>query len=261
MNYQEQNWTNLFGDITTEGIAWHGIWTSYSPDKNVIKSFRGVRNFVANEDRSLITHTNTYTYQDGSTSEISWKIEKQTCNQPDGLIHPAMPFMKTLSFGKGINAFISKILEPGKKFGAELFFQHEEWRTSVAGIYAESGDLERITLICERLGSFPDRLSDSELPNLSGNWIGKKEYMTPDLKISPAEAEQQVILEPNKDKNQTFFLSDGVVFNLPNHVETGEEIEIIGGKLVTENEYQRLTVKYDRSGNFALVISETFHRQ
>ncbi|MDJ0514825.1 MAG: DUF3598 family protein [Trichodesmium sp. MO_231.B1] len=36
MNLQEQNWINLFGDISPEGKAWYGIWTRYYPELEVI---------------------------------------------------------------------------------------------------------------------------------------------------------------------------------------------------------------------------------
>jgi Domain of unknown function (DUF3598) len=41
-------------------------------------------------------------------------------------------------------------------------------------------------------------------------------------------------------------------------VNIGEEFEIISGKLVAENEYQRLTAQYDKLGAFTMLISEVF---
>ncbi|MBD2185462.1 DUF3598 family protein [Aerosakkonema funiforme] len=261
MNSQEQNWTNLFGKITSEGIAWHGIWTRYSPEKEVLESFQGVRNFRANENKTVITHTNNYIYADGSTAEKSWQIEKETCNQPDGIMHPALLSMRALSFGQGVNAVVSKILENEEYFGVELFLQHENFRTSLTPIYGKTGDLERMTLIREQLGSFPDEKPELEVDNISGNWIGKREYMTPDLKVSPASETQQLVLDANAGKNKTFFLPDGVVVNAPKKVEFGEEFEIAAGKFVSKNEYKRLTAKYDESGKFSLLISEVFERK
>ena len=260
MKAQEQNWTNLFGDRTPEGIAWHGTWTVYSPNQEVIKSFQGVRRFWANEDKTVITHTNNYTYPDGSTQEKTWQLEKQTCNQSDGVTHPAILSMRTLSFGQGANAWLSKRLESGKNFGVELFFRYQDWRTSVASIYADSGELDRITLIREHRGSFPNQPPGSEVKNISGKWIGKKEYMTPDLKVSPIEEPQYLVLYPTGGKNETFFLPDGVVVNIPKRLKLGEEFEMIAGKFVSDNEYKRLNAKYDESGEFTLLISEVFRQ-
>lgn len=260
MNAQEQNWKNLFGDHTLEGIAWHGIWTVYSPEKEIVKSFQGVRRFRVNEEQTGIIHTNIYTYPDGSTAEQTWQLEKQTCNQPDGVLHPAIQSMRTLSFGQGATALISKTLEIGKKFGVELFFRYKDWRTSVASIYGESGDLEKITLIREHLGSFPST-AEPEIENLLGKWLGTKEDMTPDLKVSSSEETQALVLDPTEGKNETFLLPDGVVENSPKRITLGEEFEIVAGKLVSNDEYKRLTCKYDKSGAFTLLISEVFRRE
>ncbi|MCP2726908.1 DUF3598 family protein [Limnofasciculus baicalensis] len=57
MNLQEQHWEKLFGHLTTEANPWHGIWTVYSPDREIIKSSQGIRILQANEDKTVITHT------------------------------------------------------------------------------------------------------------------------------------------------------------------------------------------------------------
>ncbi len=150
MKAQDQNWENLFTDLISspEGIAWYGTWTTYSPEKEVLKSYQGIREFRATEP-TVINHTNKYTYTDGNKEEKTWKIDKQTCSQADGVIHPALPSMRSLSFGQGATAGISQILEKGKRFGVELFFRYQDWRTSIVTIYEEDGNLARITQIRE----------------------------------------------------------------------------------------------------------------
>ncbi|MBA3923996.1 MAG: DUF3598 family protein, partial [Nostocaceae cyanobacterium] len=110
MKAQDQNWENLFTDLISspEGIAWYGTWTTYSPEKEVLKSYQGIREFRATEP-TVINHTNKYTYTDGNKEEKTWKIDKQTCSQADGVIHPALPSMRSLSFGQGATAGISQI--------------------------------------------------------------------------------------------------------------------------------------------------------
>lgn len=260
MNAQEQNWQNLFGNYTREGITWHGIWTVYSPDQEIVKFFQGVRSFRVNEEQTAIIQTNNYTYSDGSTAEKTWQIDKQSCDRPDGVTHPAIMSMRALSFGQGATAWVSKTLEPGKKSGAELFFRSKDWRTSVATIYDESGDLEKITLIREHLGSSPNT-AGPEIENLLGKWLGTKEEMNPDLKVSPAEETQALVLDPTEGKNETFFLPDRVVVNSPKRIKVGEQFEIVTGKQVSNDEYKRLTAKYDKSGAFTLLISEVFRRK
>ena len=261
MNLQDKNWENLFGHITTEGIYWHGIWTTYSPDKEIITSFKAVRRFQANEDKTVITHINKYSYSDGREEEKIWHIEKQTYRQPDGVIHQGLLSMRAVSFGKDKNAVVSKKLEAGKNFAGELFFRYQDWRTSVVTMYSESGDLQRITIIREHQNSFPNTPASSEIEQLSRKWSGRKEYLNSDLQISASAENQELVLDPTKGKNKTISLPDGIVVNVPERVNIGEEFELVAAKLVAENEYNRLTAKYDNSGAFAMLISEVFSLQ
>ena len=70
MNVQEQNSMNLFGNISPEGIVWYGILTRYSPKLEVIKFFKGIINFSANQNKKVITYSNNYIYTDSSTEEV-----------------------------------------------------------------------------------------------------------------------------------------------------------------------------------------------
>ena len=260
MNLQDKNWENLFGHITTEGVAWHGIWTMYSLEKEVLNSFKAIRTFQANEDNTLITHTNKYTYSDGTESEKMWQIEKQVCNQPDGVIHPALLSTRAVSFGEDKNAVVPKKLEAGKRFATELFFRYQDWRTSVVSVYAESGDLQRITVIHEHLNSFPNISAKAEIEKLSGKWNGRKEYLNSDLQILTSAENQELVLKPT-GKNKTISLPDSITVNLPEKLDIGEKFEIVAGKLVTQKEYKRLTAQYDDSGVFTRVIYEVFKLQ
>jgi len=261
MDLQEQNWINLFGNHTPEGTAWYGIWTRYSPDLKVIKSYQGIRNFSANQDQTVITHRNNYTYADGSTEEKQWEIEKEIANKVDGVIHPGLPFMRVLSCGQQANAFIVPKLESGNRFGCELFFQYQNFRTSVVSLYEENSELAAFTQINEHLNSYPDQKPGAELKNISGNWVGQKQFMTPDLQISQEAEITEFELDPTVGKNKTFFLPDGIVINLPEKITIGEEFEFIVGKMVVENKYKRMTVKYNQDGEFIQLISEVFDRK
>ncbi|MDZ7956891.1 MAG: DUF3598 family protein [Aulosira sp. DedQUE10] len=260
MNVQEQNWSTLFDHHPDESISWHGTWTIYSPEQEVIKSYQGVRSFRANEDKTVIYQTNNYTYADGSSEEKNWQLDKQTANQPDGIIHRAAPSMRAVSIAPGVYAWLSKKVALGKHFGLELFFRHEHWRTSVAAIYGENSNLEKITHIREHLGSFPAQPASAEVKTTEGKWIGEKQYLTPDLTVSNAELIQNLVLVPLENKNQTFFLPDGIVINAPTTLRIGQEFNIIAGKFVSEKQFKRLIAQYDTLGNFQLLISEIFHR-
>ena len=262
MYIQEQHWEKLFGHLTTEDSPWYGSWTVYSPEKEVMKSSQAIRNLRANVDKTIITHTNQFPLADGTIQEKQWKIEKQTCNLPDGLLHPADFSKRALSLiDGGASAWVPTKLESGCSFSVELFLKHEDWNTSIGSIYTENGDLEKILYLREHLGSYPGITQGQEINNLSGKWTGTKQSITPYLKISDEEEITDLMLEPTPGKPETFYLPEGVIVNIPKQVKLGESFDIVAGKLVTENKYKRLTAKYDNLGNFVLLISEVFHRE
>lgn len=258
MDIKEKHWEKLFADLTTESTPRYGIWKIYSSTKELLKSSKGVRILRANEEKTVITHTNQFTSSDGSTQEKQWQIEKNTCKQPDGLLHPAESSKRALSLlGNGTSAWVPRRFELGRRFSIELFLRHEDWKNSIGSIYDESGCLEKILHIREHLGSFPDTTEETVI-ELPGEWSGKKEYMTPDLKVSPPEYTQKLVLDPTSGKNETFFLPDSIILNIPKVLKVGEEFEVVAGKLVSNKTYQRLTARYDSSGRFMMLISEVF---
>jgi Domain of unknown function (DUF3598) len=261
MNAQEQNWSTLFGNHTPEGISWHGTWTTYSPDKEVLNSLQCVRTFCSNEDNTIIYHTNNYIYADGREEEKTWQIEKQTCNQDDGIIHPGLPSMRTLSITPQIYAVLGKKFTPGSRFGMELFFRNEDWRTSVVVMCGENSVIEKFTQIREYLGSFPVQPPDAEVRNIDGQWIGEKQYINADLSLSNIESIENLMLVPLEDTYQTVFLPDGIVINTPKTLQNGQEFSIIAGRFVSQNQFKRLIAQYDNLGNFQRLTSEIFHRQ
>lgn len=258
---QEQNWSNIFGHLTPKGINWCGTWTIYSPELEVIKSYQGIRSFRHNEDKTVIYQTNSYTYADGSTSEKHWQFDKQVCNKNDGIAYIEFPAMRILSIAPGVYAWLSKKLELSQKFSLELFFSHEDWRTSVVILYGENSTLEKIVQIREHLDNFPAQPPDAEVRNIDGQWIGEKQQLTPDLTVSHAESIANLVLISVEDKNQTFFLPDGVVINAPTSLQMSQEFSISAGRFVSPNQFKRLTAQYENLGNFQLLISEIFHRQ
>lgn len=262
MHLQEQHWENLFGNLTIEGSSHYGIWTVYSPEKEVIKTSKGIRNLRANADKTLITHTNQFPLPDGTIQEKQWQIEKEKCNLDDGLLHPANSSKRALSIGKyGSTTWFPKKFEVGCGFSVELFLKHEEWNTSIGSIYDDNGCLSKILYLYEFLNSYPDIPTIKEIGDLSGRWKVSRKYMSPDLNISVAEEISELEFNPTAGKNKTFLLPNRVIVDIPIELKSGEEFEIIAGKFVTQNDYKRLTVKYHSSGTFTQLISEAFHRE
>ena len=119
-----EHWNRFFGQYDSAGTAWHSMVTAYSPAKELLKSYQFVSQFQANSDRSVITHTKKSPAPDGSLAETTWEIEKQSCNLPDGVMHPASSSRRGLSFGPVGTAWLSKKMEPDKIFSVEILLDH-----------------------------------------------------------------------------------------------------------------------------------------
>ncbi len=132
MDLKEKNWQNFTANHLRD---WHGIWTRYSPQGDVMDSFQSLRSFRSNLEQTEIYQTNRYKYADDRIEEKNWQSNKQDKVFPDGIVHPAFPSMRSLYFEQGAATWTAKQLEPDSNFGIELFFRYEELRHSVAIIY------------------------------------------------------------------------------------------------------------------------------
>lgn len=257
MNRLEQNWSNLFGEYTTDETAWYGNWTVYSANQEVMKSRQAVRSFRSNLDNTVITHVNQYV--DGDAEEKTWHIDRETCNRPDGVVHPAMPFLRALSFGAGATAWISPRLIPGKPFGVEFFFRDGNWRSSVASIYGENCQLDRIVHIREHLGCFSDESLSLEPLEISGNWIGKKRSITSDLNISPEE-KTQISFDQLSDQCKMISLPTGLILMRPEQVNVDQAIQIAAAQQTADRELKYFAVHYPVAGVFTSLTSASLRQ-
>lgn len=261
MNNLNNNWNNLFGEYTTDETAWHGLWTVYSSNQEVIQSKRAIRSFQSNLDNTIITHTNRYIDVDGNVvDEKTWQIDRETCNHPDGVVHPAMPWMRSLSFGAIATAWISPKLIPGKPFGVELFLREDNWRMSAAIVYGENGQLDRIVHIREHLDYFSDELPSSKPSEISGNWTGEKLSMAADLSISPQE-NMQISFEQFKSDQKMIPLPGGIMLMLPAIVEVNLPIHIAAAQQTANHQLNYLAAGYSAVGAFTLLTFATLQKQ
>ncbi|MEB3282242.1 MAG: DUF3598 family protein [Lyngbya sp.] len=261
VDLQEQNWINLFGKYESDSPGWFGTWTTYSPEKEVLKTFQGVRCFQANSDKTVVTHTNNYTFSDGSTSSKSWTLEKETCSQPDGIIHPGLPTMRAIYLSPDATAVVSQKRQNDQSLGTELFFYYEDRRTSIIPIYNEQGQLEKIVQISEKWGQFPEHPPTETITQLSGNWRGEKRTITPDLKSSEPEKIEYFSFDKISDQSQLISLPGGFLCYPKKSIKLGEPFQIKAGQLISEREYKQITVEYDSSGTFVALSFEVLHRQ
>lgn len=259
MNNLDKNWNNLFGEYTADETAWHGRWTVYSSNQEIISSKQAVRSFRANSDHTVITHVNRYADLNGNVEEKIWHIDRATCNQSDGVVHPAMPFMRALSFGEGATAWIAPKFVLGKPFGVEFFFRKNNWRTSAAIVYGENGCIDRIVHIQEHLDYFSDETPGLEASKISGDWAGKKRSMAPDLSIS---SEEEILLSFGQlsSNQKILMLPGGLILILPEQINTNQTIQITGGQRTVDHELQYLAAHYTAAGAFTLLASATLQQ-
>ncbi|MEG4808291.1 DUF3598 family protein [Microcoleus sp. F8-D3] len=258
MNNSDRNWNRLFGEYTTDETAWYGEWNTYSPDRKLIKSKQVIRSFRSNADNTAITHTNRYIGADGNVEETTWQIDRATCNQPDGVSHPAASSMRTLAFEAGALAFLSQKLASGNACGVELFFRDREWRTSIAIIYGENGHLSHITQIREHLESFSAQLLSLESSEFSGDWIGKQRAMTCDLSISPEE-EIQLSFDKITDSHQIVSFPSNMIAMFAKSVDVDRPIQLAVGQRTADHQLQYLAAHYAADGAFSRLVSATLH--
>jgi hypothetical protein len=244
MDVREQNWNNFCNHHLRD---WHGIWTRYSSQGRVIESFKSIRSFRSNADRSKVIHTNSYTYADGRTESKTWKLKK--------------PEIASVFFEEGAGAFVSQELKPGSLFAVELFFMHEELRHSVIAAYYDGQSLKRTVSIREHAEGFPGQYWSTELnlwpeKKLTGNWQGASVTMTPDLKVSPPVPAKLRWPVPG---NKTFFFPDAISLSCPGQVSVGTPFTIAAHWQVTSSYLQKLTISYDEWGAFSMLTFEEFH--
>ncbi|MDJ0705368.1 MAG: DUF3598 family protein [Leptolyngbyaceae cyanobacterium MO_188.B28] len=281
MNKQEQHWLNLFGDYTSEGTAWHANVTVYTPDQHVLRAYQFTRTFATNHDKTIVTHRNEYFLHDGATKEQTWRLDKQTCNQPDGVIHPASTNMRSLSMGQGSSAWVPTQVVPNQAFSTELFLRKDSHRYSVVIIYTLEGQIERIVTITEQVNEFPPPATGEKLEKLSGQWREKVETMTPSLEVimhDKGAIWKDLPLDSSQTGNKTFLLPDNFVVNIPEALAISQGGEgdtsefyfpalseqqtcrLTVGKRMHETEYKQLSLEYNHSGDLQRLECQTFER-
>ena len=255
---QETNWFNLFGKYTPEKTTWHSLTTVYSLELEVIRAYKFMRAFSTNTDKSIVYHQNTSYLPDNQINEQSWELEKQKCNQPDGVFHPASESMRAIGFGNETSIWTSIQLRTNTNFGSEVFFQHQDWRHSVIPVYQE-GNLARIVVIKENQTDFPSQIDEDKITDLSGHWQLEQVKMTPDLQMSTANFPSQEINFPSVEANQDYFLPEKIILNLPKSITHGQAFEILVGKQIAKNLYKQVKTQYDSTGKLMGLISEAYN--
>lgn len=237
----QQNWRNFcqhhaIGD-------WHGTWTFYSSEGQIVNSFQCIRSLHVSSDGNEITHQNHYLY-DGN--------DRQT--QTFGPYQPATARAIYLenSFSWG-----SKIIEPNSSFLFETGFRDKDRRASVVVTYQEDGKLHEILTIVEHLGSFVDLSSHFSKIYKNISQIGIIQSITPDLITSPPQATQLKTLEDLSESHVCLHFREGISISCPLQLEYEKESFFVVDWLVNPKRLYR-GIRYFNSRKFSTFSLETF---
>lgn len=255
MEPQLQNWEN-FRQYHVGN--WHGTWKRYSPESELTDSFRSIRSLLLSNDGNEIYHQNHYLYGDGkSESKIFGGIKKP---------HVSSLFLDhTFSWGSAKveqnvdGAEVGNLSSNQLKLlpvGFESGFRYESRRVSAGSLYNENGNLLKIFVIVENLGSFSDDPILPSVNQLNSNWAGTLKTITPELTVSAPVKTSWQPLENLGDKYYTLNTQEGVSVSCPRSVELGKGFFLAVDWLINPDLLQRAIRHYDASGfkHFSLEI-------
>ncbi len=249
MDLKTQNWKNF----TDQNLYdWYGIWTRYTPTGGVKESFRSLRHFESNTEKTDIYQLNQYIYAEDNVKEQKWNFNQTESSLSDGMFHPQAEFMRGYFFPSGHSIWATTQLKSETYFAMELFFRYEHLRHSVGIVYDDQGNLFRTANIREDSTGYPSSYWSTELEqlsqrNLPKNCQGTSITINADLEIS-----EPIITEFNWgwEGHKTFFLPDGVSISCPEKVTIGTSFDCVVNWLINETEMQQLISSYDLTGKF-----------
>lgn len=255
MDLKAQNWKNFTAQHLHD---WQGIWTRYTPTGEVKESFRSLRHFEGNSDKTEVYQLNKYFYAEDNVQQKSFTYDQLGIKLSDEISDHQYKSMQSYFFPSGHCSWLFPKLERGSKCGTELFFKYEHLRHSVVIVYDEQGYLLGTTYIREDSTGYPSSYWSTDLEQLSQrdlqkNWQGTSITITPDLQISdPVSTQLTWVWEGHK----TFFLPDGVSISCPDKVSVGTPFACAANWLINETEIHQLIANYDESGKFKALTLE-----
>jgi hypothetical protein len=255
MDVKVQNWNNFTDQHLHD---WHGIWTRYTPTGEVKESFRSLRHFESNAEKTEIYQLNKYIYADDNIQEQSWHYNQSDNSLSDGMFHPQNALMRGYFFPSGHATWVTTQLLSGSYLAMELFFKYQHLRHSVGIVYDDQGNLFRTANIREDSTVYPSSYWSTDLEQLSQrdlqkNWQGTSITITPDLQISEPISTH---LTWGWEGHKTFFLPDGVSISCPAKVTVDTPFICAANWLINETEIHQLIANYDESGKFQALTLE-----
>ncbi|NEO15355.1 MULTISPECIES: DUF3598 family protein [unclassified Moorena] len=231
MDRKLQNWKKFCryysGDL-------YGIWTRYSTTGDVIESWRCIRSFRPTADCREIHQQNHYTYASGNTETKTFGPYKQ-------------PITTGLFLDNGFSWGSTKV-KSGSTFFSDICLRSENSRATAIAKYDESGSLKRFTVFPEHLGHFVNVATLPPAHQISSDWQGTVQTITPDWQISaPIVTSWQPLDDLPEDYLRLHF-TNGISISCPAQVESGKAFFVAVDWLVNQTLLQRGTRHYDQSG-------------
>ncbi|NEO37311.1 MAG: DUF3598 family protein [Moorea sp. SIOASIH] len=231
MDRKLQNWKKFCqyysGDL-------YGIWTRYSRAGEVIESWRCIRSFRPTAEGSEIHQQNHYTYASGKTETKTFGPYKQ-------------PITTGLFLDNGFS-WGSSTVKSGSTFFSDICLRYENSRATAIAKYDESGSLKRFTVFPEHLGHFVNVPALPPPHQISSDWQGTLQTITPDWQISPPLVTSWQPLDDLPKDYLRLHFTNSISISCPAQVESGKEFFVAVDWLVNQTLWQRGTRHYDRSG-------------
>jgi hypothetical protein len=245
----ERNW-KYFSDRHLRD--WHGVWTRYSPDTTVAESFRSLRQFRSNPERTQVIQTNRYLYDDRDARGESWEYSQTVNSLADGLFHPSRASMRGLFFETGACVWRVTQFDPDLYFGLELFFVRDYLRHSIGIVYEPGGQLMRTASIREDARGVPSLYWSPEIEQLpeqppNMDWTGTAETIDRHLDVTQ-ETESSPMW--GWAGHKIFNFPDDISLSCPASIQLGTPFAIAANWLLETPQLQQLTVDYDDLGRF-----------
>ena len=247
--HHRQNW-RIF--IARHVKDWHGLWTRYTPQGEVMQSFQSLRSFkIGNSEKTLVKQTNRYTYSDGSTQEKAFEYSMGstgfTDNRSTGFVG-----MKVAFFESGHGVSLAVHLNHTNYTGVEIFFRHEETIRHSTAIGYNERKLVRVSSVREDSSGYPGKHWSMEVKPVSeriftGNWEGTSVTQFPDLTISEPVQTQ---LQWGWEGHQVLYLPDGITVSCPREIIEGTPVDVVASWLVTDTKMHQMRIKYDSNGYY-----------
>lgn len=238
---------------------WHGTWNKYSPEMEIIESFRGIRSFLLSEDGETVYHQNHYFYNNSHSESQIFMAKKK-------------PLILSLCLDNSFSWSSTKREAElnGEKFGfsyldqwkwtpffCEIGFRYEDRKISAGVSYDAYSKLQHITVINEYLGSFAEIPQSPTMDKLNNSWQGTLKIMTSDWIVSPPVTTSWQNLKNLAPDYFNLHTNAGISVSCPRTVERGKEFFVAVDWLINSTLLQRCIRHFDVSG-FTKVTLEVF---